>query len=456
MTNGQQLATSEKIKQGIVFAVAKLIQILPLIGLTMIHSGQSVASYMPYILFYTALKTGLLFVNSLGHVQNSFKITSISMLLAADALLLLAISPWLYLTDMAAFILGASASVIMPTYEGVYYHERVVWKWHLMGTEIKTLLAFSLITVGLLTIASHFSYWLVFIVIMLFVLIGFIGMQRFEPFVKQLDESVFVEQTKSLNNLELFVWATAMAFALRYLRLFEAKFVWLLITIAVIGLVALILRVIITRGTKTKMPGWLLVAALINGAFETFLMLYIFVAIQNQSLMIGAYVTYGAAGMILAQVIRKSVQGRFSKLSDLKVQLLGFVAGAWLMITPHLILLGILLISFFGSANSILLNHRAYYTGVTTPVQTLIIKYRNTYLGSILMQFILITGLMGLAVMRQQDITAVIAQISGSVAMSDTTSQLIHLAGLISVGLLTVIAGLAGRYLPVVDENPLV
>ena len=90
-----------------------------------------------------------------------------------------------------------------------------------------------------------------------------------------------------------------MAFALRYLRLFEAKFVWLLITVAVIGLVALILRVIITRGTKTKMPGWLLVAALINGAFETFLMLYIFVAIQNQSLMIGAYVTYGA-GMILA------------------------------------------------------------------------------------------------------------------------------------------------------------
>ncbi len=454
MTNGQQLATSEKIKQGIVFAVAKLIQILPLIGLTMIHSGQSVASYMPYILFYTALKTGLLFVNSLGHVQNSFKITSISMLLAAGALLLLAISPWLYLTDMAAFILGASASVIMPTYEGVYYHERVVWKWHLMGTEIKTLLAFSLITVGLLTTASHFSYRLVFIVIMLFVLIGFIGMQRFEPFVKQLDESVFVEQTKSLNNLELFVWATAMAFALRYLRLFEAKFVWLLITVAVIGLVALILRVIITRGTKTKMPGWLLVAALINGAFETFLMLYIFVAIQNQSLMIGAYVTYGA-GMILAQVIRKSVQGRFEKLSDLKVQLLGFVVGAWLMITPHLILLGILLISFFGSANSILLNHRAYYTGVTTPAQTLIIKYRNTYLGSILMQFILITGLMGLAVMRQQDMTAVIAQISGSVAMSDTTSQLIHLAGLISVGLLTVIAGLAGRYLPAMDENPL-
>lgn len=184
-------------------------------------------------------------------------------------------------------------------------------------------------------------------------------------------------------------------------------------------------------------------------------MIYIFVAIQNQALMIGVYVTYGA-GMILAQVIRKSVQSHFSKLSDLKVQLLGFVVWAWLMITPHLILLGILLISFFGSANSILLNHRAYYTGVTTPAQTLIVKYRNTYLGSILMQFILIIGLMGLAVMRQQDMTTVIAQISGSVAMSDTTSQLIHLAGLISVGLLTVIAGLAGRYLPAVDENPLV
>jgi len=183
-------------------------------------------------------------------------------------------------------------------------------------------------------------------------------------------------------------------------------------------------------------------------------MIYIFVAIQNQALMIGVYVTYGA-GMILAQVIRKSVQRRFSKLSDLKVQLLGFVVGAWLMITPHLILLGILLISFFGSANSILLNHRAYYTGVTTPAQTLIVKYRNTYLGSILMQFILIIGMMLLARAQQGNMSTVITQISSTTAMSPATHQLIHWVGLMSVGFLTVIAGLAGRYLPGMDENPL-
>lgn len=454
MTNGQQLTTGEKIKQGLVFAVAKLIQIFPLIGLTMIHNGQSAASYMPYILFYTALKTGLLFVNSLGHVQNAFKITSISMVLAAGALLVLAISPWLYLTDMAAFILGASASVIMPTYEGVYYHERVVWKWYLMGTEIKTLLGFSLLTAGGLIIASHFSYRLVFVVIMGFALIGLMGMQRFEPFAKQPSETAFVPQTKSVNNLELFIWITIMAFALRYLRLFEAKFVWQLVLIAIVGLIGLVIRVILTRGMQTNMPAWLLIAALINGAFETFLMLYIFVAVQNKALMIAAYMTYGI-GMLLAQVMRRTIQGRFTQLSDLKGQLLGCVIGAWLMMIPYTILLGIVLISFFGSANSILLNHRAYNTGLTTPAQTLIVKYRNTYLGSILMQFILIIGLMGLAVMRQQDMTAVIAQISGSVAMTNITSQLIHLAGLISVGWLTLIAGLAGKYLPAVDENPL-
>ncbi|WP_208422460.1 hypothetical protein [Latilactobacillus fragifolii] len=454
MTNGQPLTTGEKIKQGLVFAVAKLIPIFPLIGLTMIHSGQSAASYMPYILFYTALKTGLLFVNSLGHVQNAFKITSISMVLAAGALLVLAISPWLYLTDMAAFILGASASVIMPTYEGVYYHERVVWKWYLMGTEIKTLLGFSLLTAGGLIIASHFSYRLVFVVIMGFVLIGLMGMQRFEPFVKQPGEAVFVPQTKSVNNLELFIWVTIMAFALRYLRLFEAKFVWQLVLIAIVGLIGLVIRVILTRGMQTNMPAWLLIAALINGAFETFLMLYIFVAVQNKALMIAAYMTYGI-GMLLAQVMRRTIQGRFTQLSDLKGQLLGCIIGAWLMMIPYTILLGIVLISFFGSANSILLNHRAYNTGVTTPAQTLIVKYRNTYLGSILMQFILIIGLMGLAALRQQNLAAMIAQISGSVAMTNTTSQLIHLAGLISVGWLTVIAGLAGKYLPAIDENPL-
>lgn len=86
--------------------MAKLIQILPLIGLTMIHSGQSVASYMPYILFYTALKTGLLFVNSLGHVQNSFKITSISMLLAASCWCLI--------------VIGHFAVVVSNRYGGFY------------------------------------------------------------------------------------------------------------------------------------------------------------------------------------------------------------------------------------------------------------------------------------------------------------------------------------------------
>ncbi|KRM23391.1 hypothetical protein [Latilactobacillus graminis] len=290
--------------------------------------------------------------------------------------------------------------------------------------------------------------------IMGFVLIGLMGMQRFEPFVKQPGEAVFVPQTKSVNNLELFIWVTIMAFALRYLRLFEAKFVWQLVLIAIVGLIGLVIRVILTRGMQTNMLAWLLIAALINGAFETFLMLYIFVAVQNKALMIAAYMTYGI-GMLLAQVMRRTIQGRFTQLSDLKGQLLGCIIGAWLMMIPYTILLGIVLISFFGSANSILLNHRAYNTGVTTPAQTLIVKYRNTYLGSILMQFILITGLMGLAVMRQQDMTAVIAQISSSVAMTNTTSQLIHLASLISVGWLTLIAGLAGRYLPAVDENPL-
>lgn len=127
MESGIKLTTIEKIQQGIVFTVAKLIQILPLMALTMIYTtNQSAESYMPYILFYTAVKTGLLLINGFGHVQNTFRLMQLSLIMSLATLLVLSLSPWEYLTDMAAFLLGLSASVILPTYEGVYYHERVV------------------------------------------------------------------------------------------------------------------------------------------------------------------------------------------------------------------------------------------------------------------------------------------------------------------------------------------
>lgn len=62
-------------------------------------------------------------------------------------------------------------------------------------------------------------------------------------------------------------------------------------------------------------------------------MLYILFAVHNHLLIILAYAAYGL-GIILAQVIRKLFQHFFHYVSNLKLQFLFFVLGAWLTIFP--------------------------------------------------------------------------------------------------------------------------
>ncbi len=454
MESGIKLTTIEKIQQGIVFTVAKLIQILPLMALTMIYTtNQSAESYMPYILFYTAVKTGLLLINGFGHVQNTFRLMQLSLIMSLATLLVLSLSPWEYLTDVAAFLLGLSASVILPTYEGVYYHERVVWKWFLQGVEILTLFVTSAVILTLIAIASHFSYRSVFAIITGFVLVGLVTMMQFKPFAKQVGEPLFVPHTQSLRNLELFSWTTVMVFGLRYLRFFDKSFAWTIILVAAVGLVALVSRVLIWRSKVPGLPSWTVVSAMLNGAYETFLMLYIFLAAHGQTVMISAYVAYGL-GMMLAQIVRRPLQRSFRGMSNLKLQLLFFGLGAWLTIWPNTLLLGAFVISFFGSANSILLNHDVYLTEVSTPAHRLVVKYRSTYLGSILMQFVFIGGMMGLSVVRDANLAQIMWQINDA-TISPATSQFVRLVGMVTALVLTILTAWAYWRLPDIDERPL-
>lgn len=146
----------------------------------------------------------------------------------------------------------------------------------MQGVEILTLFVTSAVILTLIAIASHFSYRSVFAIITGFVLVGLVTMMQFKPFAKQVGEPLFVPHTQSLRNLELFTWTTVMVFGLRYLRFFDQSFAWTIILAAAVGLVALVSRVLIWRSKVPGLPSWTVVSAMLNGAYETFLMLYIF------------------------------------------------------------------------------------------------------------------------------------------------------------------------------------
>ncbi len=201
----------------------------------------------------------------------------------------------------------------------------------MQGVEILTSFVTSAVILTLIAIASHFSYRSVFAIITGFVLVGLVTMMQFKPFAKQVGEPLFVPHTQSLRNLELFTWTTVMVFGLRYLRFFDQSFAWTIILAAAVGLVALVSRVLIWRSKVPGLPSWTVVSAMLNGAYETFLMLYIFLAAHGQTVMISAYVAYGL-GMMLAQIVRRPLQRSFRGMSNLKLQLLFFGLGAWLTI----------------------------------------------------------------------------------------------------------------------------
>lgn len=117
-------------------------------------------------------------------------------------------------------------------------------------------------------------------------------------------------------------------------------------------------------------------------------------------------------------------------------------------------MLGAFVISFFGSANSILLNHDVYLTEVSTPAHRLVVKYRSTYLGSILMQFVFIGGMMGLSVVRDANLAQIMWQINDA-TISPATSQFVRLVGMATALVLTILTTWAYWRLPAIDERPL-
>lgn len=448
------LTTSGKGIQGILFAVANLIQLLPLIVFVTLYQHQPLAAYLPYILFYTGTKTGLLLVNGLGDVQNAYRLARACLVICWIALLTLCLFEQSAIRDLAAWLLGGGASAFLPAYQAVYYRERVVWHWRFGFIETIAMVLYSLGTLGLIFLAGLNATQSGFWILLLFTTGGLLAMHHLPRFVRSSDASIFVANTKSTTDLELFGWLTIVVFSLRFIRFFASPLGIGFVTFAVLGLLLFVLRIGRQHRIRIDFPWWLIQASFLNGAFETFAMLYILFAAPGSLPMVFAYTAYGV-GIMLAQIVRQPLQNSFSHLPDLQLQLIGFVIGSWLTILPHTLLLGILIIGFTGSANSILLNHQAYHLNQSTPANRLVIKYRNAYLGSISLQAMLVLGGLVTAGLTRTKLGTVLGQFNNHVLTTTSVTPLIHLIGIVTVTILTITTIILGVRLPKLDENAL-
>ncbi|RXT30667.1 hypothetical protein BVJ53_00165 [Lacticaseibacillus chiayiensis] len=449
--NVTPLTTGGKWLQGGLFAVANLISLLPLLVFATLYRDQSPTAYLPYIFFYTGTKTGLLLVNGFGDVQNAYRLARNCLWLCVASLILLNASSQPVIQDTAAFVLGCGASAFLPAYQAVYYRERRVWHWNFATIEMLGFLLYSIVTLGLILLGGQIrtGFW----VLLAFVTGGLVFLLCLPKFAKSLQTPTFVAKTSSKTDLELFFWLTAIVFCLRFTRFFANSLGVGLMVVFTFGFFLFILRIALHHQIRIDFPWWLIQSSFINGVYETFAMLYILFAIHDQGLMIGAYIAYGL-GLILAQVVRQAIQNKFRHIANLQLQLLGFMLGSWLMLVPVVSPAGFFLIGFIGSANSILLNHQVYRFNLSTPANRLAVKYRNAYLGSILLQAMLVFGGLIAALLTHTDLTSLFDQANAHSSVVISYS-LVRLVSLGIVVILTVITFILGRRLPRINERKL-
>lgn len=447
------LTTKGKWLQGGLFAVANLISLLPLLVFATLYHGQSPTAYLPYIFFYTGTKTGLLLVNGLGDVQNAYRLARNCLWLCTAALIFLSVFSQAVIQDMAAFVLGCGASAFLPAYQAVYYLERRIWHWNFTAIEMLGFVLYSIVTLGLILWGGQATMREGFWVLLAFVAGGLLFLIRLPQFAKSLQTPTFVAKTSSRTDLELFFWLTAIVFCLRFTRFFANALGVGLMVVFTLGFFLFILRIALHHQIRIDFPWWLIQSSFINGVYETFAMLYILFAIHNQKLMVVAYVAYGL-GLILAQIVRQAIQNKFRHIANLQLQLIGFMLGGWLIIIPGISAAGFFLIGFIGSANSILLNHQVYRFNISTPANRLAVKYRNAYLGSILLQAMLVFGGLIAALLTHTDLTRLFDQANAhsSIVISDSLVQLVSLG---IVVILTIVTFVLGRRLPRINERKL-
>ncbi|MFT8414070.1 MAG: hypothetical protein ABF755_08190 [Oenococcus oeni] len=114
------------------------------------------------------------------------------------------------------------------------------------------------------------------------------------------------------------------------------------------------------------------------------------------------------------------------------------------------------MIIFLTALNSILLNHPAYFLFISTPANRLVIKYRNAYLGSILIQSFLVAEILIVSGIQKDKLSNLLLQLNNHrIVVSAMTQQLIQFIGLSTVIFLTILTIIFCFYLPKINKNDL-
>ncbi|MFD1124969.1 hypothetical protein ACFQ22_06350 [Lentilactobacillus raoultii] len=376
-----------KIIQGVAFGAANIVQIVPLVIFTVLFRNQNVLDYAPYILFYTGTKTGLIFVNGMGKVGNPYQLLKYSILVYILSLMIIGIFPVLPVDNLMSFVMGMGASVILPAYQTIYYKERVLWSWNIGSVEILSMFMYiGLLALFLLLPSTQYHQMVYFSLAVFICLFGWV-INMFPETVKNGASSSILPDTQSQNDIILFCILVLFLFSIRLLRFFNNSISFYGFLISFVLFLVFFTIINVKKQLKIDFPLSLVEVSILNGGYEAFLMVYLFSLNVNHVNIVLAYTVYGA-GIAAAQFLRKVVSHLFRNISELKQQLLFFVIGSWLLFFPSTILIGTFIIGYVGSANSILLNHAYFFAPVDILEDRLIVKYRNTYLGSILLQLI--------------------------------------------------------------------
>ncbi|GAF40683.1 hypothetical protein JCM14202_2589 [Agrilactobacillus composti DSM 18527 = JCM 14202] len=347
-----------------------------------------------------------------------------------------------------------SASVVLVAFQTVYYVERTTWHWNIGAVELISGVLYVALAAGLMVLISRWQVRWTFLGLALFQGLALWLLRQFPNFIRQDQHPLTRAGSRSNNDIELFVWLTLLVLGLRDVRQFANQLALLFLGIVLLGFFAFLARILFKNQVKIHFPWWHILASFLNGATETFAMLYIlFVADPDNKWAIPLGYLYYALGFLAGQVLRKPLQKWLKPLSDLTLQLLGFTLGSWLLVSHFTLPLGLFIIGFVGTANSILLNHAAFQLPIGAQQNRLMVKYRNVYLGSILAQFLMLLTLGITALALQGHFLAPLTTVHRLATTNNQAAVLIM--GCILALIITLDALAVFLVAPKVDEQPL-
>ncbi len=395
-----------RIARAIPFSIANTMSFIPFF----IYSAvikidvNNLSIIFPIVLYYAFYKTSVLITKGIGNVNNAAKLSRISLAIGMIGCLIgMFGSVNTLFWDISGILVGICSSIILPTYQTVNYHERKYNDSNLDIVDYLICVIFIVIMIASieLTLSNFILY--TFLILFICIFLAYITMDKLPHFPPKSNKSIFKMGTFSKQDLEVSIILLIIVFSFRLAK--QIGYADILI-IAAISFTALMLLIIWWKSKNSiqiDLPSWFITMSIFNGMCSAFIFIYsIFyvIVMKNDNTLNSIYIAF-AIGLVLAQFVRKSIYKVFNFLSPLSIDIVGMCLGTALLLSNSTFDIGIGILSFFVSANSILLNHTIYNFEGILQDERLITKYRITTIGSIIQHGILILSILIIPFLNQ-------------------------------------------------------